>query len=76
MSASDKVRVVLHEECEHEHSDVHSVVIGIGCNDDLVVTEIFHLVFHSKGIEQERELFVFSNSLAAFLVAVDRFTAE
>ena len=76
VSSSHKVRVVLHEECQHKHADVHSVVIGIGCDDDLVVSEILHIIFHAKGIHQECELLVFRNLLAALLVAVDRLTSE
>ena len=76
MSTADQIRVVLHEECQHKHADVHSVIIGIGCYDDLVISEVLHVIFHAKGIDQERELLVLGNLLAAFLVAVDRLSSQ
>ena len=76
MTAAYQVRIVFHEEGQDQHPDVHSVIIGIGCNNDAVVAQVIHVIFHSKGIDEQVELFIFSHSLAAFLVAVDRFSPE
>ena len=76
MSAADKVWVVFHEECQYEHSDMHSVVIGIGCDDDLVVAEVVHVVLHSESIYKQVELVVLGYLLTAFLVTVDRLAAK
>ena len=37
VSAADKIRVIFHEEGQHEHPDVHAVIIGVGRHDDVVV---------------------------------------
>ena len=76
MSSSDQVRMVFHEECQHKHADVHSVVIGIGCDDDLVISEVVHVVLKSEGVNEQVELLVLGNLLAALLVAVDRLTSQ
>ena len=76
MAPSDEIRMVLHEECQYKHSDVHSVVIGIGRHDDLVVSEIFDILLKSESVDQEVQLFVLRDLLAAFLVAVDRLTSQ
>jgi hypothetical protein len=55
---------------------VHSVVIGIGRYDDLLVAEILDVILQSKCIDEEVELFVLSNLLAAFLISVDRLSSE
>ena len=76
MSSTDKVRVVFHEECHNEHSDVHSVVIGIGSDDDLVIAQILHVVLETECVDEQVELVVLSHLLAAFLVAVYRLSSE
>ena len=76
MSSSDEVRVVFHEECEDQHADVHSVIIGIGCYDDVLVAEVLHVVLQTESVDEKVELFVFCNPLAAFLVAVDWLSPE
>ena len=54
---------------------MHSVVIGIGSDDDPVVSEVFDVLLKSECVDQEIELFVFRNLLSAFLVAVDRLSS-
>ena len=76
MASSDEIRVVFHEECEHEHTDVHSVVIGICRDDDLVVAEVVNVLLETKGIDQKVQLLVLRYLLAAFLVGVDRLSPE
>ena len=76
MSSTDKVRVVFHEEGKHEHTDVHAVVIGIGSYDDLVVAEVVDVLLKTEGIDEEVQLLVLGNLLAALLVGVDRLSAE
>ncbi len=49
VSAADEIRVILHEEGEHEHTDMHSVIIGIGRHNDVVVAQIVEVVFDAKG---------------------------
>ena len=45
MIAFDQVREKLQKESEQEHADVHTVDIGIGCDDDAIVTEVIHVIF-------------------------------
>ena len=61
MASSDQVRVVLHKECEDKHTDVHSVVIGIGCDDDLVVAEIVDVLLKAECVDQKVQLLVPNN---------------
>ena len=75
MTSSDQVRIILHEECENEHTDVHSVIIGIRSHNDLLVAEVLYVILQSECVDQEIELLVLGNLLAAFLVAVDRFSS-
>jgi len=49
VSAADKIRVILHEEGQHEHPDVHAVIIGIGRHDDVVVAQVVKVVLDSQG---------------------------
>ena len=55
---------------------MHSVVIGIGRHNDLVISEIFDILLKSECVNQKVQLFVLRDLLAAFLVAVDRLTSE
>ena len=76
MASSDEVRVVLEEECKHKHSDMHSVIIGIGCHNNLLITEVIHIIFHAKSIEKEVQFLIFCNFLAFFLIAVQWLTTK
>ena len=55
---------------------MHSVVIGISRDDDLVVSEVVHVVLYTKCVDQQIQLLVLSNLLSAFLVAVDRLSTQ
>ena len=51
--SSDQVRIILHEECQDQHADVHPVVIGIGGHDDVVVAEIVQNFFAEQAKKAE-----------------------
>ena len=55
---------------------MHSVVIGIGGHDDVVVPQAFEVILHSEGGYEQVELFVLGHPLAALLIAVDRLSAQ
>ena len=55
---------------------MHSVVVGIRRNDDLVVAEVVYVLLKAKGVYQKVKLFIFRNLLPAFLVAVDGFSSQ
>ena len=76
VSAADQVGVVLHEEGQHQHADVHAVVIGIGGDDDVVVAEVLEVVLDAEGGDKQVQLFVLRKLLAALLVAVERLAAQ
>ena len=76
MSSSDKVRIIFHKESKYKHTDVHSVVIGIGRYDDVLVAEVLHVVLQTESIDEQVEFLILSNPFAAFLVAVDRLSSE
>ena len=74
MASADKVRVILHYESKDQHTDVHSVVIGISCNNYVVVAEVVKILLHVQGGYEEVQFLVFRHFLAAFLEAVDGFS--
>ena len=74
--APDEVGVVLEEEGEDQHPDVHSVIIGIGSHDDVVVAQVLKVVFNAQRRDEQVELFVFRHLLSALLVAVDRLASQ
>ena len=76
VTSSDKVRVVFHKECQYKHTDMHSIVIGIGRDDDLVVSEVVDVLFKSECVYEQVQLLVLGNLLSAFLEAVDRLSSE
>ena len=49
VTAPYQLRVVFHKESQHQHTDVHTVVIGIRCYDDVVVAQVLEVVLHSQG---------------------------
>lgn len=76
VSSSYQIRVVLQEEGKYQHPDVHTVIIGISRHHYIVVSEIFQVVFHAKGRDEQVQLFVLRHALAALLVAVDRLSPQ
>ena len=70
--ASDEIRVVFHEECQNQHADVHSVIIGIGCDYYVVVSQVVDVFLHSQCGDEKIQFLVLCHALPAFLVAVYR----
>ena len=66
----------LEEEGEHQEADVHTVVIGIGGHDDLVVAKAVQSVLDVEGSLQEVELLVLIDHLLGELVAVEGLASE
>lgn len=50
--------IELEEECYQQQSDMHSVDIGIGSDDNLVVTKIVESVLNIEGSLEEVELLI------------------
>ena len=76
MPAADQVWIVLHEESQYKHPDVHSVVIGISRYDNVVVAEVVEIVFYSESRDKEVEFLILRHPLPAFLIAVDWLSPE
>ena len=74
--SSYQVRVILHEESQDQHPDVHAVVISIGGDYDVVVTEVVKVVLDPEGGDEQVKLLILGHSLTALLIAVDRFATE
>ena len=74
MTTTDKIRIVLHEERKYKHTDMHSVIIGIGSHDNVVVSEVLEIFFYTEGRNEKIKFLIFGHATAAFLVTVDRLT--
>ena len=72
----DEIREELQEEGKHQQSDVHTVHIGIGSDDDFVVAQFVQTVFYIQRGLQAVELLVLINDRFGQSIAVKRFTAE
>ena len=72
----DEVGEELQEECQHQQTDMHTVHIGIGGDDDFVITQFIEAVFDIEGRLKAVELFVLIHHRFAEAVTVERFTAE
>ena len=66
----------LKEEREHEQPDVHAIHIGIGSDDDFVVSEFIESVFDVQGRLEAVEFFVLIHHGFGEAVGVERFTPE
>ncbi len=55
---------------------MHSVIIGIGRHDDVVVAQVVKVVLDSEGRDQKVQFLVLSHFLVAFLVAVYRLATK
>ena len=55
---ADHVGVEFQEEGEHQQADVHTVDIGIGRDDDIVITEAFRPIFDAQGRLEQGEFHV------------------
>ena len=66
----------LQEECYHEQTNVHTVHIGIGRNDYLVVAKVIQTLLDIQGSLQQVELLVLIDHLLGKAVAVQGLTAK
>ena len=76
MAFLDQIREELQEESQHQQTDVHSVHIRIGGDDDFVVTQVIQALLDVKGRLQAVELLVFIDHFFGQSVAVQRFATE
>ena len=76
MSLPHQFGVVLEEEADHQQADMHSVHIGIGRDDYLVVAEVVHILVHVEGGLEQEQFLVLADLLLAFLHAVQRLAPE
>ena len=76
MSFLDQIGEELQEEREHQQTDVHTIHIGIGGDDDFVVPQFIESVLYVQSGLQTVELFVLVHHGFAQPVAVERFTAK
>ena len=53
---------------------MHSVIIGIGSHDNVVVSEVLEIFFYTEGRNEKIKFLIFGHATAAFLVTVDRLT--
>ena len=66
----------MQQEGKREQTYVHTIVIGIGGDDDFVVTQPFYAVFDIERGLQEIELFVLVHDFAGLSVAVEGFPSQ
>ena len=76
MSLLDKVGEELKEECDDEQTDVHTVNIGIGSHDNLVVAQGVETILYIEGCLKEVEFLVLVYYLLGKSEAVERFTTK
>ena len=56
------------EESHKQHTDMHSIDVGIGCYNHIVVSQIVHILVYVQGIVQQVQLFIAINELFALAV--------
>ena len=66
----------LQEEGHQQKTNVHTVHIGIGRDNHLVVAEVLETVFDIESVLQQVEFFVFVHHLLGHAEAVQRLTAQ
>ena len=76
MAVAHEVGVELEEEGEHQQADVHSVHIGIGGDDDVVVSQVLDVLVDVQGGLQQVELLVLVAHFLGHSQAVERLTAQ
>ena len=76
VSLLDKVGEELKEECDDEQTDVHTVNIGIGSHDNLVVAQGVETILYIEGCLKEVEFLVLVYYLLGKSEAVERFTTK
>ena len=76
MPRADHVGEELQEKRGKQQADVHAVHVGVGSDDDLVVTQVLHILLDVERRLQEVELLVLVNHLLREPVAVERLAAQ
>jgi hypothetical protein len=76
MPFANKFREKLQEKRDEQQADVHSVHIGIGCNNNLVVTQIVNAFFNVQRCLQQVEFFVFVNHFFGESEGIQRFPPQ
>ena len=76
VARADHVGEELQEERGKQQADVHAVHIGVGGDDDLVVTQVLHVLLDVERRLQEVELLVLVDHLLREPVAVERLAAQ
>ena len=66
----------LQEESKHQKSDMHTIHIGIGSNNHLVVSEVIEAVLDIESRLQAVEFLVFIYHFFGESIGVERFTTE
>lgn len=63
MPRTNDIREKLQEKGHQQQTDMHPVHIGIGRNDNLVVTQVIHILLNVECSLQQIELFILVNDL-------------
>ena len=72
----DDLREILEEEGDHQEADVHTVDIGIGGDDDLIVAEAVYAVLDVERALEEEELLILVDSVSTEAKGIERFASE
>ena len=72
----DKVGEKLQKKSNHQQADMHTVHIGIGCDNHLIIPEPLDTVLYIKGSLQQVELLVLINDLLGQSVSIQRLTPQ
>ena len=76
MALLDEVGEELQEERDDEQTDMHAIDIGIGSDNNLVITKSIESVLNIEGSLQEIEFLVFVNHFLGESERVERLSAE
>ncbi|MCY1244305.1 hypothetical protein D9M72_573720 [compost metagenome] len=55
---------------------MHTVDIGIGCDYDIVVTQVAHILLYIQSRLEQVEFFVFVDNLFAHAIRIQRFSTQ
>jgi len=75
MSLLDQIGKELQEESKQQQADMHSICVGIGCDDHPVVTQPVHILLNIEGCLQQIELLIFVDDLLGETEAVQRLSS-
>ena len=76
MPLLDELWIELEEERYDEQTDVHSVDIGIGSHDDLVVAQVVETILNVEGSLKKVELLILIHHLFAQTIAIQRLASQ